>query len=134
MLMQSGVMYSSDTIEFRLLLIHNIRKQAYRYYSTQWAFSRMLDLIHVAGMETVEKNSASQYQKTVTEASKFILDFINPFKKLEEDKKLKNTQDDLKKRELLDLLDGENPDGFSSLADLRASLKKVKQALASEEK
>ena len=94
----------------------------------------MLDLIHVTGMDTVEKNSASQYQKTSSEASKFILDFINPFKKYEEDKKLKNTQDDIKKRELLDMLENENPDGFSSLADLHASLKKVKQALASEDK
>lgn len=85
-------------------------------------------------MATVEKNSASQYQKQVAEASKFVLDFINPFKQYEEDKKLKNTQDDIKKREFLDMLDGENPNGFSSLADLHESLKKVKQALASEEK
>lgn len=132
--MQSGVMYAVNTVECRFLLLHNVQKRAYNYYSTQWMFSRMLDLIHVTGMETVEKNSASQYQKTVAEASKFVLDFINPFKQFEEDRKLKATQDDLKKREFLDMLDGENPNGFSSLADLHASLKKVKQALASEEK
>lgn len=133
MLLRSGVMYSSNTVEFRFLLIHKLHEETFRYYKHHWLFDRILDLIHVTGIATVDKNSASQYQKSVAPTATAIADLVNPFKKYEEERELKNKRDDLKKREFLDMLSEENPDGFSSLSDIHASLNKIKQAMATEE-
>lgn len=94
----------------------------------------MLDLIHVTGIATVDENSASRYQKTLKKPTDEILDMINPFKELNEQRKLQEQENDIKKREFLNMLDEESPNGFSSLADLQKTLHKVKEAFATEEK
>lgn len=97
-------------------------------------FGRILDLIHVSGIATVDENSATRYQKSLENPTNEILNMINPFKELEKQRKLQEQENDIKKREFLNMLDEESPNGFSSLADLQKTLHKVKEAFATEEK
>lgn len=132
MLLRSGETYSSNTVQFRFLLLQQINNDLFKYHSYYWIFERILDLIRVTGIATVDQNSAQQYQKAVAPTITNVLDLINPYKKANEERSRKNAQDDIKKRNFLSMLDTENPNGFSSLADLQESLRKVKQSIAAE--
>ena len=134
MLLRSGETYSSNTVQFRFLLLQQINNELFKYHSYYWIFERILDLIKVTGIATVDQTSAQQYQKTIAPTVTSILNLINPYKKADEERSRRNAQDDIKKRNFLSMLDMENPDGFSSLADLQDSLRKVKQCMIAEGK
>lgn len=134
MLLRSGETYSSNTVQFRFLLLQQINNELFKYHSYYWIFERILDLIKVTGIATVDQTSAQQYQKTIAPTVTSILNLINPYKKADEERSRRNAQDDIKKRNFLFMLDMENPDGFSSLADLQDSLRKVKQCMIAEGK
>lgn len=134
MLLRSGETYSSNTVQFRFLLLQQINSELFKYHSYYWIFERILDLIRVTGIATVDQTSAQQYQKTIAPTVTNILNLINPYKKADEERSRRNAQDDIKKRNFLSMLDMENPDGFSSLADLQESLRKVKQCIIAEGK
>lgn len=126
-------MYSTHTVEFRYLLLHKTMQSAFRYYSTQWMFGRILDLIHVSGISTVDENAAARYQKNLEKPTNEILNMINPFKEYEAERRVQERENDVKKRKFLDMLTDENPNGFTSLDDLQKSLQKVKEAFATTE-
>lgn len=121
-------MYATNSLEFRLLLMHNIKQERFAYHSAQWLFGRVMDLIQATGIGTIDSNSAKQYQQSVAPVTEQVLDIINPYKKHKEACELRNREDDAKKLEFVNMLTNEKPNGFASLAELRDSLKKIKQA------
>ena len=129
MLLRSGEQFSTYTVQGRYLALHFYKRDLFNYYSSIWKFDRLIDLIVVAGMRTVEESSSKHYAKNVGETKDMILDMINP-QRVERDRAREAAaKDDEKKKAFLDIISAERPEGFKSLDDLKASISRLAQTV-----
>lgn len=123
--MRSGVAYSTFSVQGRFLAYGLQIREVYEYNTRRWLSSRLLDMIHVCSLGTVDQTNAKQFMDKLHEIENTVFEIADPFKRYKISVKQMQQKDDEAKQQFIKALSESRPDGFGSLAEIKKNMKKL---------